>query len=165
MTPASPSPDLARIGECALAEVFRAYASLPARVHDLADRSRVSIAPEQITSLVSLSGEELSGSVHLQLPLAFVAHAVRHLTGLDGDSADGIAIQADTAGELANMVAGRVAAQLSASGYSCSLGAPSVIRGAALPTTPEPGVDYGRTNLLCAGHSLWLEIQCRYQGP
>ena len=165
MTPASPSPDLARIGECALAEVLNTFLSPPATVRDSANGSRVSIAPEQITSLVSLSGERLSGSVHLQLPEAFLAHAVKLLTGLDGDSADGIAIQADAAGELANMVAGRVAAQLSANGYSCSLGTPSVIRGAALPTTPEPGADYGRTNLLCAGHSLWLEIQCRYQGP
>lgn len=164
MTPASPSPDLARIGDAALAEVLHTLLSLPATVCDSADGSRISRAPELITSLVSLSGERLSGAVRLQLPSAFVAHTVKLLTGLDGDSVDGIAIQADAAGELANMVAGRVAAQLSAHGYSCRLGTPSVIRGAALPATREPGADYGRTNLLCSGHSLWLEIQCRYQG-
>lgn len=165
MTPRSASLDLGRIGECALAEVLNTFLSLPAAVRDSASGSQVSIAPEQISSLVYLSGEKLSGSVLLHLPSAFVAHAVRLLTGLDGDSADGIAIQGDATRELANMVAGRVAAQLSANGYPCSLGTPSVVRGAALPRTPEPGADYGRVNLVCAGHSLWLEIQCRYQSP
>lgn len=165
MTPASTRPDLARIGECALAEVLKTFLSLPAIVCDSAGGSLLCTAPEPINIRVPLSGQRLSGSVNLQLPPAFVAHAVKLLTGLDGDSVDGIAIQSDAAGELANMVAGRVAAQLAVNGISCSLGTPSVVRSAALPTTTEPEADYGRTNLLCAGHSLWLEIECRYQAP
>ena len=165
MTPVSPSPDLARIGECALAEVLKTFLSLPATVCGSADSSLLSSAPEPITSRVLLSGQRLSVDVHLQLPVAFLAQAVEQLTGLDGDSAEATALQEDTAGELANMVAGRVAAQLAASGYPCRLGTPSVARNATLPPAPGPGSDCGRTNLLCAGHSVWLEIQCRYQVP
>lgn len=165
MTSASHRPDLARIGECALAEVLKTFLSLQATVCDSADGSLLSTAPEPITSRVSLSGRRLSVDVHLQLPAAFLAQAVELVTGLDGDSAEANALQEDTAGELANMVAGRVAAQLAASGYPCRLGTPSVARNATLPTAPAPGADCGRTNLLCAGHSLWLGIQCRCQVP
>ena len=95
--------------------------------------------------------------------MAFVAQAVELLTGLDAESADGIAIQTDTAGELANMAAGRVAAQLAASGYPCRLGTPWVVRAAGLPTPPEPAKAHARTILRCAGQLLLLEIECGYQ--
>ena len=74
-------------------------------------------------------------------------------------------LQDDTAGELANMVAGRVAARLAADGYPCTLGTPSVSRSARLPIETQPGVDHGRTDLICEGHWLSLEIQCRYAAP
>ena len=70
----------------------------------------------------------------------------------------------DAAGELANMVAGRVAARLAAEGYPCDLGNPSVSRhtpprvAGAAPT----GVDQGRADLFNEGHWLSVEIDCRF---
>jgi CheY-specific phosphatase CheX len=165
MTPAANRPDLHRIGESAFAEVLGNLLSLPATVRNPAGPSPLSAASDQITSTVHLAGQRLSGSVHVQLPLSFVAHAVHRLTGLDGATPDANAVLDDTAGELANMVAGRVAARLAADGYPCTLGIPSVSRSARLPLGTQPGTDLGRADLICAGHWLSLEVQCRYTVP
>jgi CheY-specific phosphatase CheX len=165
MTLAANKPDLRRIGESAFMEVLGTQLSLSAVVENSASHTLLYGAPDQITSSVLLTGQRLSGSVRVQLPLAFVKHAVHLLTGIDGAAADARAVLEDTAGELANMVAGRVAIQLAADGYPCTLGTPSVSRSAFLPMETEPGVDHGRTDLLCDGHCLSLEVRCRYAVP
>jgi CheY-specific phosphatase CheX len=165
MTPVSNRPDLQRIGENAFAEVLDTLLSLPATVRNPAGHSPPSDALDQITSTVLLAGQRLSGSVHVQLPLSFVARAVHRLTGLDGATQDANAVLDDTAGEFANMVAGRVAARLAADGYPCTLAIPSVSRSARLPIETQPGADHGRADLVCAGHWLSLEVQCRYTVP
>jgi CheY-specific phosphatase CheX len=160
MTPAAQKPDLRRIGESAFIEVLGTLLSLPAVVRESATDRPVSDPPDQITSKVLLTGQRFSGSVHLQLPRAFVARAVRLLTGVDGDAGNADGLLDDAAGELANMVAGRVASQLAADGYSCKLGTSSVSRGARLTIDSRSGVVHGRTDLICDGHWLSLEIQC-----
>jgi CheY-specific phosphatase CheX len=162
MTPAPNQPDLRRIGEVAFTEVLDTLLSLPSVRESVEDRPA---APDQISSSVLLTGQRLSGSVHLRLPLAFVAYAVRRLTGLDEDAENANELQDDAAGELANMVAGRVASQLAAGGYSCKLGTPSVSRGARIATQNQNDVAHGRTDLICEGHQLSLEIQCCYEDP
>jgi CheY-specific phosphatase CheX len=165
MTPAAHRPDLGRIGESAFTEVLGTLLALPATVREPEIDGSVSAAPDEISSTVLLTGVRISGSVHLRLTRAFVAHAVRRLTGLDGDAGNANELQNDAAGELANMVAGRVAARLAADGYLCALGTPSVSRGAGLPVETRPGADYGRTDLICEGHWLSLELQCQYEDP
>jgi CheY-specific phosphatase CheX len=165
MTPASNKPDLRHIGRSAFMEVLSVLLSLPATVRNSSGQRPHSDFADQITSTVLLAGERLSGSVHVRLPVAFVAHAVHHLTALDGATEEANAVLEDTAGELTNMVAGRVAAQLAADGYLCTLGTPSVSRGAGLPVETEPGMDHGRTDLFCDGHWLSLELKCRYAIP
>jgi len=165
MTPASKKPDLRRIGECAFAEGLGTLLSLSATVRESADDRPVSAAPDEISSSVLLSGQRLSGSVHLRLPQAFVAYAVRRLTGLDSDAGNANELQDDAAGELANMVAGRVASELAADGYHCKLDTPSFSRGARVAAKNENGVACGRTELICEGHWLSLEIQCCYADP
>jgi CheY-specific phosphatase CheX len=165
MTPASHQPDLRRIGASAFTEVLDTLLSLSATVQESADDRPVSAAPDEISSSVLLTGQRFSGSVHLRLPQAFVAYSVRRLTGLDVDAGNANELQDDAAGELANMVAGRVAARLAADGFPCSLGTPSVSRSPCLPIETEPGVDHGRTDLFCDGHWLSLKVQCRYALP
>jgi CheY-specific phosphatase CheX len=158
MTSASNRPDLRRIGERSFTEVLGTFLSLPATPGDASNLPPVSVAPEQITSTVLLEGRQVSGAVHVRLPQAFVAEAIRSLTGLDGAAT----VLEDAAGELANMVAGRVAKQLEAHGYPCNLGTPSVSRRAPVPTEPEPRDDHGQADLFCNGHWLSLELRCRY---
>jgi CheY-specific phosphatase CheX len=165
MTPVTHRPDLHRIGESAFVEVLDTLLSLPATVRIPTGQGSISDGSDPITSTVLLAGQRLSGSVHVQLPLSFVARTVHRLTGLDGATPDANAVLDDAAGELANMVAGRVAARLAAEGYPCTLGTPSVSRGARLPLGSQPGTDHGRADLICAGHRLSLEVQCRYAIP
>jgi CheY-specific phosphatase CheX len=165
MTPTGNRPDLQRIGQSAFTEVLSVLLSLPATVGSSSSHSSLSSAPHPITSTVRLTGQRISGSAHVLLPLAFVTHAVHLLTGLDRAAPDTIALLDDTAGELANMVAGRAAAQLAAAGYPCTLGTPSVSRSAILPIETEQGTDHGRTELFCDGHWLALELECRYVVP
>jgi CheY-specific phosphatase CheX len=146
-------------------EVLGVCLPLPTTLRNSSSHGTLSDAPDQITSTVLFAGQRLTGSVHLHLPLAFVAQAVRRLTGLDGAGRDADVVLNDAAGELANMVAGRVAAQLAADGYPCKLGTPSVFRSAGWPAKKEPGMDHKRIEVFCDGHSLSLEVQCRYANP
>jgi CheY-specific phosphatase CheX len=160
MTAPAHKPDLRRIGESAFTEVLGVLLSLPATPGNSAGSSTVS--PVQITGTVPLAGQRLAGTVRLQLPRAFVAHAVRLLTGLDGHAAEADPVLEDTAGELANMVAGRVAVQLTSEGFPCSLGTPSVSRVACLANERSPGADLGQAALFCDGHRLSVQVECRY---
>jgi hypothetical protein len=63
------------------------------------------------------------------------------------------------------MVAGRVAAQLAAHGFACTLGPPVVSRDAPWPVETEPGTDRGQVELVCDGQPLSLAVQCRYADP
>jgi CheY-specific phosphatase CheX len=165
MTPAAPRPDLRQIGETAFTEVLSVALSLPATLRNPTGDSPVSVAADPITGTVRLAGQRLSGIVRVRLPRAFVAHAVRLLTGLEGDAEDATAAQNDAAGELTNMVAGRVAARLAAVGYPCTLGTPSVSRSAPSAIGAQPGADFEHTDLICEGHGLSLDLQCLYAAP
>ena len=165
MTPTANKPDLRRIGERAFTEVLDTLWSLPATVRASADNSPDSVAPDELSSLVHLTGQRLSGSVRLRLPPAFVADAVRRLTGLEGDVGITDELRQDAVGEFANLVAGRVASQLAAVGYPCQLGTPLVARNASLRADNQNGGVRGRSDLICAGHCLSLEFQFCYTDP
>lgn len=162
MIPATQRPNLRRIGESAITKVLGSFLSLSATVRESEDDSPISAASDEINSSVLLTGHRLSGSVHLRLPQAFVANAARRLAGLDGGAENANELEDDAAGELANMVAGRVASQLAADGYPCTLGTPSVSRSALPPIPTQPGSDHGRVELICDGHCLTLELHCRH---
>jgi CheY-specific phosphatase CheX len=163
MTAASNNrPDLQRIGQTVFPEVLGVLLSLPATLRNSSNLSPHSDVPDQIVSTVLLAGQRLSGSVHLTLPMAFVAHAVNIIAGLEDHAQDANAILDDAAGELANMVAGQVAVQFAADGYPCTLGTPSIARGKGPPIETHSEVDHGRTELLCDGHLLSLDLNCRY---
>jgi CheY-specific phosphatase CheX len=165
MTQATHRPDLRRLGETAFTEVLDVLLSRPAIPRSPASQSPLSSAPDHINSRILLAGPQLSASVHVHLPQAFVAQAVQRLTGLDGSTQHVNALLDDTAGEIANLVAGRVAAQLTAHGYLCTLSTPTVSRGAKGPVETELGMDYERIDLCCDGYGLSLELHCRYSVP
>jgi CheY-specific phosphatase CheX len=165
MTPASHKPDLRRIGEASVQEVLRTLLSLTATVLDSSHDRPLSKASDLMTSSILLAGPRLSGSVHFQLPRAFSARAAHVLTGLDGTAGETNALLDDVAGELANMVAGRVAAGLAVEGYACTLGIPSVSHGTLSPSETQPGEDQGRADLICEGHRISLEVHCRFASP
>ena len=162
MTSPPNRPDLRGIGESAFMEVLETILRLSPKVENPATRTTHSDTRDQISSSVLLTGPGLSGSVHVQLPKSFVAQAVQVLTGIEGAAAQANGLVDDTAGELTNMVAGRIAMRLTEDGYACSLGTPSVFRNAQLPNENETAIERGRADLICEGYWLAVEIQFRY---
>jgi CheY-specific phosphatase CheX len=70
---------------------------------------------------------------------------------------------ADVTGELCNMLAGRVAAILSAAGYSSNLSTPTVVRGQQLELEISPGAKACRSDWTCEGHLLTVALQFKFK--
>ncbi len=165
MTPPRHRPDLRGIGESAFMEVLSTLLRLSSTVANPATSTALSGGVDQMTSTVHLTGPKVSGSVCVQFPMSFIIHAVHIVTGVGRDTAEADGLVDDTAGELANMVAGRVAARLAEAGYVCGLGTPSVSRGSPLPIENQTTVGDGRADLICEGHRLVVDIRCHYTAP
>lgn len=162
MTLSADRPDLRRIGESSVKAVLETLFSRPAIRPASANHRPLPCASDPINSSVHLAGPRLSGSVHIQLPAALLRRVAEVLTGLDGATGQLNGLLDDTAGEFVNMVAGRVAVGLAANGYACTLGIPSVAHGAPVAVEPDSAADHCRTDLVCDGHNLSLEVYCRF---
>ncbi|HRI14084.1 MAG TPA: chemotaxis protein CheX [Verrucomicrobiota bacterium] len=154
-------PDLTQIGGRALVEVIDTLLALPIEEVLQQNEPNSNEAAIAILATVKLTGERLSGDVRLQIPETFAGQAVSRLLG--GRNSPNDTEVDDFAGELCNMIAGRVAGQLSEDGYRCVLETPSVIRGSRFLLEPETGAGFGRTEWSCQGHSLTLHVQCHYR--
>jgi len=165
MSAIAQKPDLRRIGESVFTEVVLALLSMPVTVQLAPSHTALPSAGDQIVSRVSLASPQLSGGVQVQFPLGFVALAVRRLIGVEGTAQATDALLDDAAGELANMVAGRVAAQLAAEGFPCKLGTPAVVRGEPPSAINQSDASRARTDFACEGHALSVEVHCRYAEP
>jgi len=163
MSSASLKPDLQRLGREALCEVLGALLDFPLTEGRSARETDAESPDGRLQGTVKLTGPHVSGTVHLQLSRAFARHAVVHLVGATHPRPPGDAEVQDFAGELCNMLAGRVAAQLRSQGYPCELGVPEVVREPPGLPEPEPGTERGRTDWTCQGHRLALEMRLRYQ--
>ncbi len=162
MTSLPNRPDLRRIGESALTQVLSTLSPRSSTAGNPSTPLIASDAHEQITSSIALKGPRLCGSVLVRLPRGFVTHATHVLTGLDGNAAEANGLLDDTAGELANMMAGCVATHLAQDGYACTLGTPSVSRNSHRAIELPPGDESGGTELTWGGYRLAIEIQCHY---
>lgn len=165
MTPTAPHPNLRRIGGEALLHVlssllsFRATEETP--VQDTADAEDESL----ILATVALIEEHGSGEVRLQISDAFARLALGVLVGAeDTDSLTRAQID-DLCGELGNMVAGRVAAELAREGHSFTLGTPGVVRGAGWLLKEDRTARHapGATVWSCRGHRILMDVRCHFQ--
>jgi CheY-specific phosphatase CheX len=158
-----PIPELGRVAATALTEVLATQFKLSEIASAPADKPVTRTPDHCLVGLVSLSGGRISGDILLQLPEGFVAK----LTGLLlGQSATGVSDEsaADVTGEVCNMLAGRVAAILSAAGYSSQLSStPTVVRGHRLELEISPGAKTCRSTWTCEGHLLTVALQFRFK--
>jgi hypothetical protein len=129
MNPASPVPDLDSIAAAAVREVFAIGFSLhlvPESPDEIRD------APEDglwLTSLVNLEGRRTGGIVHLEISESLLDQLNESLGDCGRDPSARENELADLAGELGNMIAGRIASGLAASGLRFTLSTPVVLRG------------------------------------
>ena len=168
MTAAANRPDLVRIAEAAVVEVLghlpipmTARGKTAAGVHP----EPPEIRPGEIVASIHLEGRRLTATLRLHAPEALLDRAVHCMTGAHPPAGDPRAIREDAAGELANMIAGRVATRLAAEGYPCTLSTPSIAPTALTSAQTPAEFETQRLDLLCEGHPLSLHLQFRYAGP
>jgi CheY-specific phosphatase CheX len=157
-----PIPELSRVAASAITEVLATQFKLSPIASTPADEP-VTGAPEQcLVGSVTLTGGRVSGGVHLQLPEAFIAKLTALLLGRSATSVTDESA-ADVTGEVCNMLAGRVAAILSAAGYSSRLSTPTVVRGHRLEHEISPGAKTCRSAWTCEGHLLTVALQFSFK--
>lgn len=82
-----------------------------------------------ITSVVNLEGTQTGGIVHLEVSEPLLAALNQAIGGGSPDPSVRESEMADLAGEIGNMIAGRIASGLAASGLRFMLSTPVVMRG------------------------------------
>lgn len=164
MTPLPPVPDLHRIGGQAIVEVLDSLLSLPATEASRVAESAEAATEQGILATVTLKSDRVSGAVRLRIPEAFARKAAGIVLGADGAHLPTDAQINDFSGEFANMVAGRVAAELGRRGHPCSLGIPEVGRGDQHLREQGPAIEDGPggTDWSCQGHPIRIEVWCHH---
>jgi CheY-specific phosphatase CheX len=149
-------PDLGPIAARAITEVLATQLNLPTRESALVEWPIAGQPEQSLIGSVKLTGSRVSGDVHVQLPDGFVAKVTGLLLGRTAADAEEAA---DITGELCNMLAGRVAADLAAAGYSSILSTPKVSRGRRLEPEIAPGAQTCRSDWISGGHLLTVMLQ------
>ena len=157
-----PIPELGWVAANAITEVLATQFKLSAIALTPADEPVTGTPKQYLIGSVTLSGGRVSGDVHLQLPEAFAAKLTALLFGRSATSGTDEGA-ADVTGELCNMLAGRVAAILSAAGYSSNLSTPTVVRGHQLELEISPGAKTCRSDWTCEGHLLTVALQFKFK--
>ncbi len=162
MRPEYSGPDLDRMGEQALHSVLGTLLGLPAAEVMQVDEAAAEASGVRLVATVKLTGQRVSGAVHIHVPRGFAVQAVDRLIGGNHPEPTSDAGVEDFAGELCNMIAGQVAARMRLEGHPCELGTPETHGGSRRLPEPGPGVRCSRTDWSCQGHLLTLELQFRH---
>ena len=157
-----PIPELGRVTVSAITEVLATQFKLLATASTPGDKLVAGIPEQCLIDSATLCGGRVAGDVHLQLPEAFATKLTALLLGRSATSATD-ECAADVTGELCNMLAGRVAAILSAAGCSSNLSTPTVVRGHRLELEISPGAKTCWSDWTCEGHLLTVALQFRFK--
>ena len=157
-----PIPELGRVTASAITEVLATQFKLSATASTPGDKPVTGIPEQCLIDSATLCGGRVAGDVHLQLPEAFATKLTALLLGRSATSATDESA-ADVTGELCNMLAGRVAAILSAAGCSSNLSTPTVVRGHRLELEISPGAKTCWSDWTCEGHLLTVALQFRFK--
>jgi CheY-specific phosphatase CheX len=157
-----PILELGRVTARAVTEVLATQFKLSAIASTSADKPVTSAIEEGLVGSVTLTGGRVSGAVHLWVPEALVAKLTALLLGQPTTNVTNESA-ADVTGELCNMLAGRVAANLAAAGYSSKLSTPTVVRDHQLKLEISPGAKTCRSDWTCEGHLLTVALQFSFK--
>ncbi len=151
--------DLSLTSGRALREVFSKQLKL--QILESPDNDPLStLEGKLLHSAVSINGEKISGTVLLQLPEALAHQITEIMLGSAGDAEE----IRDVTGELCNMIAGRVKAQLHASGFPATLGTPTVSVGQRIALQQRGEAQFSSTDWSVEGHETGafnLQVQIR----
>ena len=160
MNPLPSSPELSRFGGSALVDVLQSFLALSATESPTVPESGSTPEP-CLNTTVAFQGDGLSGMVQLQVPEAFARLAADALLGSEESSSRTDTQLRDLCGELTNMIAGRVAADLRSRGHRCTLGTPETSYLSTPPANPDPArPPSGRSEWRCQDFRLCLDVRC-----
>lgn len=151
------SLDLERIAATALQEILSSVfaesvtATAPAAIED------ATADPERVAAVAGFAGPRAQGTISLNLPHAWLKRLAGTVTGGNGDDELEDSDVRDLAGELCNMLAGRITAALAGVGIASVLRTPEVRRGWAPP--PGVGGQSFRSFWACAEGTLEMALQ------
>jgi CheY-specific phosphatase CheX len=158
MIPMNSSLDLDPIAAEALRDVFTTRFERHLVPVSLDEISEVPGDASWLISTVNLEGSQARGSVNLQVSESLMDLLNMFLGDCSNDPSERESERADLAGELCNMVAGRIGTNLAAAGHLFTLSTPDVYRGRALETGTDADKWGSCTGWTCAGGTLTLKI-------
>lgn len=159
MIPMSTGPDLDQIA----AEALRNVLVTRFKLHPVAVAPNA--VPESdgdvlwLTGLMNLEGMHARGNVRLEISKTLLVRLDESLGGSTPDPPARESELADLAGELCNMVAGRIGAGLAAAGIIVTLGTPAVLRERGREAGNGVGKWDSHTDWTCAGGALILKVR------
>lgn len=161
MTPPGQALDLDLISSQAMREVMATQFKLV--IHPASPDEAGLVAGERrwFTGSVRLEGLRMRGEVCLHLPEAWLDRLNETLGGACRDPAERVGENHDLAGELCNMVAGRICAGLASAGHAFILGTPLVVPGSQRLLEAGFGSRSSTTHWICAGGALVLTTWIR----
>ena len=158
-TATNPLGDLSAASGRALKEVFSKQLKLQI-LQSPVNEAGSSLEGKLLHSAVSINGEKISGTVLLQVPEALAHRVTEIMLGSQGDAEE----IRDVTGELCNMIAGRVKAELHASGFPATLGTPTVSIGQRIALQLRGEAQLSSTDWSVEGDqagALNLQVQIR----
>jgi CheY-specific phosphatase CheX len=158
-TVTTPIGDLSAASGRALKEVFAKQLKLQIFESPVSD-ALSSLEGKLLHSAVSINGEKISGTVLLQVREALAHRVTEIMLGSQGDAEE----IRDVTGELCNMIAGRVKAELHASGFPATLGTPTVSIGQRIELQLRGEAQLSSTEWLVEGDQSGdfnLQVQIR----
>jgi len=159
MMPMNSDLDLDTIAAEALREVFATCFDLQPIPVSLDEMPQVPDDALWLIGSVNLEGSQARGSVHLQVSEGLMDLLNASLGDCSNDPFERESELADLAGELCNMVAGRIGTSLAAAGHLFTLSTPTVCRGHALGKETDVNKWSSDTGWTCAGGTLTLKIR------
>jgi CheY-specific phosphatase CheX len=158
MTSNKPDLELDRIAAHALHEVLAIQFKMAVFAPSPDQSSKAAGDEHWLTGTVNLESPQMKGGVLLQMSEPWLSTLNASLGNASRDPAALRSELLDLAGELCNMVAGRIGAGLAAAGHICALSTPNVIRGRQQGAENGSGIKCSRTSWTCAGGTLTLTV-------
>jgi chemotaxis protein CheX len=121
-------------------------------------------APNRVTGVVGMAGEEIDGVLYLHLTDDFAKKATAAMLGMGPDEAVGEAEVNDVVGEITNMVAGGLKSHLNDLGAGCAMSTPGIIRGSSFVVETVPDVVRELLGFVCEGSQVLVELHIHSKG-
>lgn len=148
---------LHKMAALAMAEVMTTQLNI--NVEEINDLKDLENSHPCVKAHVIMQGVKFKGEVLLQIPEDYVRQVAQRIFGFNTTTEVSTNDLKDVVGELSNMIAGRVAAELAVEGLTCTLIPPVSYIGPRQKIINNSGAHLSQTYWLCDHHLITLEVK------